>query len=162
MNEREPCLELRGLEAGYPARGSWLRRGPRHVPVIDRVDLDVRCGETVGLVGESGSGKTTLSRAALRLVEPTAGTIRFRGRDFRALTGRALPVRRGAGNPNFAARCAADAPNLRYRIENRLVAGNRQPNDLIAERGTFEDDVINFAVVRENIDRNFRLMQEPR
>ena len=47
------------------------------VRVIDDVSLDVRAGETLGIVGESGSGKSTVARLLLRLVEPTAGEIRF-------------------------------------------------------------------------------------
>jgi ATP-binding cassette subfamily B protein len=48
-------------------------------PVLDEVTLSIAAGRSVGVVGRTGSGKTTFSRLVLRLVEPTAGTIRFGG-----------------------------------------------------------------------------------
>ncbi|GCD35045.1 peptide ABC transporter ATP-binding protein [Streptomyces chrestomyceticus JCM 4735] len=71
-----------------------LRRefgGRRHrTTAVDEVSLTVREGETVGLVGESGSGKTTLGRMLVRLLDPTAGTLRYRGRDIGTLGDRQL------------------------------------------------------------------------
>jgi oligopeptide transport system ATP-binding protein len=75
----EPLLDARGLAKHYTVRGGGLLRA------VDGVDLAVRAGETHALVGESGCGKTTLGRLILRLVEPTAGSIRFRGEDLLAL-----------------------------------------------------------------------------
>ena len=57
------------------------------VQAVDDVSFDVRRGETLGLVGESGCGKTTVGRMLLRLIEPTAGEIRFDGRDITRLKG---------------------------------------------------------------------------
>jgi peptide/nickel transport system ATP-binding protein len=58
--------------------------------VVDNVSFEVNAGETLGLVGESGSGKTTVARLVLRLVEPTAGEVRFDGHDVLRATPREM------------------------------------------------------------------------
>jgi peptide/nickel transport system ATP-binding protein len=70
----------------FPVRK--LLRTLGYVHAVDRVNLEIRRGETLGLVGESGSGKTTLGRLILGLLEPTKGTVYFEGRDITKLKGR--------------------------------------------------------------------------
>jgi oligopeptide/dipeptide ABC transporter ATP-binding protein len=94
-----PVLEVDGLIKHYPIGGQALfgARAPV-LRAVDGVSLAIASGTTLGLVGESGCGKSTLGRVLIRLVSPTAGTIRFDGRDITALHGRALkPTRRATG-----------------------------------------------------------------
>jgi oligopeptide transport system ATP-binding protein len=91
-----PLLEGRGVVKHFPIRRGVLRRTVGHVRAVDGVDLAVQAGSTVGLVGESGSGKSTLARVLLRLLDPTAGTITFDGRDITKVSERQMRgVRRG-------------------------------------------------------------------
>ena len=89
-----PLLELRGLTESFPVKSGVLKRVVGHVRAVDGVDLTVYQGETVGLVGESGSGKSTAARVALRLIEPTAGSICFDGLDITAIDQRGLRLQR--------------------------------------------------------------------
>jgi peptide/nickel transport system ATP-binding protein/oligopeptide transport system ATP-binding protein len=90
-----PLVEVRGLVKHFPVRGGILNRTVAQVQAVSGVDFDIRRGETLGLVGESGSGKTTVGRLILRLIEPTAGTIRFDGTDITRLgTAKLKPFRR--------------------------------------------------------------------
>jgi ABC-type oligopeptide transport system ATPase subunit len=75
-----PLLEVRHLVKEFGRRGGFLRAGSV-VRAVNDVSFAIDEGETFGLVGESGSGKTTTGRCILRLIEPTAGEVRFNGED---------------------------------------------------------------------------------
>jgi oligopeptide transport system ATP-binding protein len=82
-----PLLEVRDLEVHFPiTQGLIVSRRVGAVRAVDGVSFSIAPGETLGLVGESGSGKTTTGRAIARLIVPTAGSIRFEGRDVAGLT----------------------------------------------------------------------------
>ncbi|MEJ2475985.1 MAG: dipeptide ABC transporter ATP-binding protein [Desulfobacterales bacterium] len=84
-NNRNDCLvEARNLVKYYPILGGVFLKEVAAVKAVDDVSLTIRCGETMGLVGESGCGKTTFGRAILRLEEPTAGEVIFKGRNLLA------------------------------------------------------------------------------
>jgi oligopeptide transport system ATP-binding protein len=75
-------LITRGLVKHYPIRGGVFMKEVAAVQAVDGVDIAVTEGETLGLVGESGCGKSTLGRAILRLEEPTAGEVIFKGENI--------------------------------------------------------------------------------
>ena len=81
-----PLLSVRELVKTFPAAQGW-RTQPRRAnfSALSKVSFDIYPGETLGLVGESGSGKSTLGKCLLRLIEPDAGEISFRGQNLRAL-----------------------------------------------------------------------------
>ncbi len=77
-----PVLEVAGLKKHFPLRNRLLRGPAGHVFAVDGVNFSIAEGETLGLVGESGCGKSTVARAVMRLIEPTAGSIRLNGCDI--------------------------------------------------------------------------------
>lgn len=118
-----PLLEVKALDVRYHTRSGVLH-------AVDRVDLSVRAGETMGLVGESGCGKSSLGKAIMRLVDPHSGSIRLDGIDITRLSGRHLrPHRRrfqmvfqdpaASLNPRQRVSDLLEEPLALYRIGNR-------------------------------------------
>jgi peptide/nickel transport system ATP-binding protein/oligopeptide transport system ATP-binding protein len=80
-HDGEVLVEVNNLVKYFPVRAGLLQRVVNHVKAVDDVSFFVKKGETLGLVGESGCGKTTVGRTMLRLIEPTAGAVKFDGQD---------------------------------------------------------------------------------
>jgi oligopeptide/dipeptide ABC transporter ATP-binding protein len=70
----------------FPVRTGYLKRVTAWLRAVDRVTMDIPENRIVGLVGESGSGKTTLGRMLVKLLDPTSGRLRYRGRDLAKLS----------------------------------------------------------------------------
>jgi oligopeptide transport system ATP-binding protein len=80
-----PLLQADDLSVEFPVRRGILRREVARLRAVNRVNVEVRAGEVLGIVGESGCGKTTLGRAMVGLYAPTSGTLRVEGRDVATL-----------------------------------------------------------------------------
>jgi peptide/nickel transport system ATP-binding protein len=129
-------LAVTNLETHFPIRRGVLRRKVGAVRAVDGVSFAVDRGRTLGLVGESGCGKTTVGRSILRLIEPTAGSVTFAGRNLRSLSHRELqPLRRrmqivfqdpyGSLNPRMTIRAILEEGLLIHRLGDRAERERR-------------------------------------
>src|SRR6185369_14417684 len=124
-----PLVEVSHLVKTFTRDAGLFRAGAR-VAAVDDVSFSIDEGETFGLVGESGSGKTTTGRCLLRLVEPTSGSIVFRGEDVLALSRKRLREARrhmqivfqdpySSLNPRMRARQIVEEPLVIHRLGSR-------------------------------------------
>ena len=130
-----PLVEVTGLVKHFTRGSGLFRRGSR-VAAVEDVSFSIDEGETFGLVGESGSGKTTTGRCILRLIEPTSGSVRFRGEEVLSLgSARLRQLRRdmqivfqdpySSLNPRMRARHIVEEPLIIHRQGSREERRNR-------------------------------------
>ena len=112
-NPHVPVLEVSGLKVHFPIRKGILQRVKGQVKAVDGVSLEIPQGHTLALVGESGCGKTTLGKALLQLNPPTAGSVRFEGRELTGLAARELRTWRAGMQMVFQDPYASLNPKMR-------------------------------------------------
>jgi peptide/nickel transport system ATP-binding protein/oligopeptide transport system ATP-binding protein len=86
----DEILRVEGLTKHFPLRGGVFNRQYGAVRAVDGVNLTINAGETVSLVGESGCGKSTTGRCIVRLLDPTAGHVYFKGHDLAEMSHRQM------------------------------------------------------------------------
>jgi oligopeptide transport system ATP-binding protein len=126
MKAATPLLEIRHLKTWFDADSGVFARGKGHVKAVDDVSFAIAAGEVLGLVGESGSGKTTVGRTILRLIDPTAGEILFKGVDIAQLPQSALQRYRREAQPIFQDPFASLNPRMRVEeiVAEPLIVHN--------------------------------------
>ena len=135
-----PLLSLDDVVVRFPvprtALDRLLRRPARAVHALNGVALALARGETLGLVGESGCGKSTLARAAVRLIAPDDGRVRFEGADVAALRGRARSDFNRRAQMVFQDPYGSLNPRMTVRqvLREALTVHRMRPRDAIPAR----------------------------
>lgn len=142
-----PLAEVEQLVKRFPrTRGVLVRRHLGDVHAVDGVSLTVQEGESLGVVGETGSGKSTLARLLLNLLEPTSGTVRYRGEDVTGARGARLQSLRrerqlvfqdpsGSLNPRRTIGAALGEPFAIHRLLPDRAARRRRVQELLEQVG---------------------------
>ncbi|RYY62678.1 MAG: ABC transporter ATP-binding protein [Chitinophagaceae bacterium] len=133
-------LKVEKLSVSFPVKRNLFGTATAFTRAVDDVSFEVYQNETVGLVGESGCGKTTLGRTLLRLVEPSSGTISYKGKDYNSFSKKELAALRteiqiifqdpySSLNPRLTIGNAIAEP-IRY---HKLVQGEERIRQRVAE-----------------------------
>ncbi|HZS82480.1 MAG TPA: dipeptide ABC transporter ATP-binding protein [Stellaceae bacterium] len=131
-----PLLEVEELKKHYPIRKGLLSTVVGHVLAVDGISFTIGEGETLGLVGESGCGKSTAGKAILKLIEPTAGSVKVRGKRIDKLSRAEMrPYRRqlqvvfqdpySSLNPRMTVGDIVAEPLRNYGVENGRALEDR-------------------------------------
>lgn len=113
MPKKEVLLEINHLKAYFPVKRKSMKEEKKVVKAVDDISLEIYRGETLGIVGESGSGKSTFGRTILKLVEPTAGEILYKGQQIQHLKGSKLQKYRNQMQMIFQDPFASLNPRMR-------------------------------------------------
>ena len=143
--DEQPLLRAENLNLTYGHGGSWFsKKDTLQVHAVNKVSLDIRRGEILGLVGESGSGKSSLGRTIMRLVEPDSGSIVLDGLDLVSLSRKQLRLARRDFQMIFQDPFASLNPRMTVfdaLAEPMLAHGLVKRSDLLAAVNQLMDEV---------------------
>ena len=138
----EPVIRVSKLKKYFPVYGGTFAGVTGQVKAVDDVSFTIGRGETLGLVGESGCGKTTVGRASIRLIEPTAGQVFFKGKAIFTLNKKDLRQLRPRMQIIF--QDPYSSLNPRFTVER--IIGEAMLVHKIADRKTIKEKIENILV----------------
>jgi oligopeptide/dipeptide ABC transporter ATP-binding protein len=141
MTSQTKIFEVQHLIKDFPIGRSWVKKSSKTIKAINNINFDIVEGETFGLVGESGCGKSTVARLLTRLIEPSSGSVLFRGENIAGLSNQEFNKKRrhiqmifqdpyAALNPRMTVKRLITEPLITHHVdEDRL---NERVDELLS------------------------------